>query len=353
MPRHQYIGTKSKDCENKENYYETIVSFDKIYNDKKMDQIRKPNYQGALLDEKVDKMAQEYRENPLLLRFKNRIIIGCLKTNWYVIDGQHRIEMARTLFKDYNIEDKLVFCWYVCSNEQEMKDIFISVNHDSIKNQFYVSSDDIKQIIKEELTGKLKEYNKRHFAKKKSQNGRIKTIEEFVTELDDKKYFNDVNTSQEAYNKLVRDNDQFYDINRYEINLQNNASSYFKPEITILEEKIVFSLKNNNFIDWVSDKKKHKPYHQNRAIKASISPYKKKKVWENEFGTSETGICPISFCSTVLKGKGKGGFQSGHIISEYNGGVTEPSNMRPICAGCNQSMGMKNWNEWDPQIIKI
>ena len=109
MPRHQYIGTKTKDCENKENYYETIVSFDKIYNDKKMEQIRKPNYQGALLDEKVDKMAQEYRENPLLLRFKNRIIIGCLKTNWYIIDGQHRIEMARILFKDYNIEDKLVF----------------------------------------------------------------------------------------------------------------------------------------------------------------------------------------------------------------------------------------------------
>ena len=43
----------------------------------------------------------------------------------------------------------------------------------------------------------------------------------------------------------------------------------------------------------------------------------------------------------------KNGFQCGHIISEYNGGVTEVTNMRPICPGCNQSMGKTNWGDWD------
>ena len=41
------------------------------------------------------------------------------------------------------------------------------------------------------------------------------------------------------------------------------------------------------------------------------------------------------------------------VASEYNGGATEPSNMRPICAGCNQSMGLKNWNEWDLKNQKL
>ena len=44
----------------------------------------------------------------------------------------------------------------------------------------------------------------------------------------------------------------------------------------------------------------------------------------------------------------KGGYQCGHIISEYNGGATEPFNMRPICSGCNQGMGnMYSIDEWD------
>ena len=353
MPRHPYIGKQSKDYDKKDNYFETVVTFEEICNDKKMDQIRKPNYQGALIDDKCEKMAEEYLENPLFLRFKNRIIIGCLKKNWYIIDGQHRLEMARMLYNNDQKNDKLIFCWYECPNEDNMKNIFVSVNHDSIKNQFYVSSDDIKQIIKEEFTGKLKEFGSRYFSKKKTTTGKLKSIEEFVNELDDKEYFNDITTSQEAYNKLEKDNNEFYEINRYDVNLCNNQGSFYADEKRCLEQKIVYTMKNNNFIEWINDKEKVKPYHLHRGVKSTISGYKKRKVWENEFGTSDTGVCPISFCSNILRRGVKGGYQCGHIISEYNGGATEPSNMRPICAGCNQSMGLKNWNEWDPQIIKI
>ena len=84
MPRHQYIGKQSKDYDKNDHYSETVVSFEQICNDPKIEQIRKPNYQGALIDDKCEKMVEEYLENPLLLRFKNRIIIGCLKKNWYI-----------------------------------------------------------------------------------------------------------------------------------------------------------------------------------------------------------------------------------------------------------------------------
>ena len=343
MPRHQYIG---KQVERTDKYVETRVSFEDIVNSSKMENIRKPNYQGSLLEEKVEKMVEEYLENPLLLKFKNTIIIGCLKTNWYIIDGQHRIEMANILYRDHNINDNLVFCWYLCDAEDEMKEIFRSVNMDSLKNQYYVTDDDIRGIIKEEFTGKLKDYHKTHFAKRKTDTGNKKTIEEFVLELDSIQYFDTYSSSQEAYDNLKKENTDFYNINRYAVDIINNSSIYYAEEKKLINEKVIFTLKRNNFIEWMSDKSKD-PYHNTRIIKANISTYKRNATWRREFDEATTGICPISFCTNILKKGVKNGFQCGHIVSEYNGGVTEVNKMRPICPGCNQSMGKKNWNDWD------
>ena len=69
--------------------------------------------------------------------------------------------------------------------------------------------------------------------------------------------------------------------------------------------------------------------------------------WKNEFNTDTTGKCPISFCNKVLNNVTRGGWQCGHIVSEYNGGLTEPCNLRPICKQCNLDMGSKNWNIYD------
>jgi len=39
-------------------------------------------------------------------------------------------------------------------------------------------------------------------------------------------------------------------------------------------------------------------------------------------------------------------FHCGHCVSEANGGSLEVDNMRPICSGCNGSMGSKNMNDF-------
>jgi len=343
MPRHQYIG---KQVDKTNNYIQTNVTFEDIFNNPKMENISKPNYQGSLVEEKIEKMSEEYLKNPLLLKFKNHIIIGCLQNNWYIIDGQHRIEMAKSLYSNHGVNDHLVFCWYICSAEEIMKDIFRSVNIDSLKNQYYVSDNDIKQIIKEEFTGKLKDYHKTHFANRKTETGKTKTIEEFVIELDAINFFEKFTNSQEAYNSLKEENNEFFNVNRYSINLEQNPTIYYAPEKKLINEKVIFTLKRNNFVEWLGDKT-NDPYHNTRAIKANISTYKRKAVWRREFGENDTGVCPISFCNVILKTGVKNGFQCGHIQSEYNGGVTEVSNLRPICSGCNQSMGKTNWGNWD------
>ena len=343
MPRHQYIG---KQVDKTNNYIQTNVTFEDIFNNPKMENISKPNYQGSLVEEKIEKMSEEYLKNPLLLKFKNHIIIGCLQNNWYIIDCQHRIEMAKSLYSNHGVNDHLVFCWYICSAEEIMKDIFRSVNIDSLKNQYYVSDNDIKQIIKEEFTGKLKDYHKTHFANRKTETGKTKTIEEFVIELDAINFFEKFTNSQEAYNSLKEENNEFFNVNRYSINLEQNPTIYYAPEKKLINEKVIFTLKRNNFVEWLGDKT-NDPYHNTRAIKANISTYKRKAVWRREFGENDTGVCPISFCNVILKTGVKNGFQCGHIQSEYNGGVTEVSNLRPICSGCNQSMGKTNWGNWD------
>jgi hypothetical protein len=351
MPRHQFIG---KQTEKTNNYFQTNVSFEELVNNPKMEQIRKPNYQGSLLDEKIDKMADEYLTNPLLLKFKNRIIIGCLKNNWYIIDGQHRIEMGKNLYKDHGINDSLVFCWYICDVEDMLKEIYRSVNMDSLKNQYYVDDNDILGMIKDEFTGKLKSYHNNHFAKTKTTNsGKKKTIEEFVIELNSMGYFKSFESSQEAYDNLKNENNEFFEINRYQVNIENNGSNFYKQEIELINEHIIFSLKGNNFIEWLGDKT-IQPFHKTKVNKSNISNYKKNAVWKKEFGEATSGKCPVSFCNTILKrGRGiKNGFQCGHVISEYNGGLTEPGNMRPICSGCNQSMGKTNWYDWDITLKK-
>lgn len=346
MPRHQYIG---KQTEKSENYFQTNVTFEDLVNNKKMNNIRKPNYQGSLLEDKVEEMIVEYLKKPILLKLKNRIIIGVWNNNWYILDGQHRIEMGKTLYINHKKEDSLVFCWYICENENMLREIFISVNKDSSKNEYYVNQKDIFGNTKEEFTGKLKKYHNADFAKKKSQNGRFKTIEEFVIELDNMKYFESFENAQEAYDNLRYKNSEFFEINRYEVIMINNGSNFYEPEKKLIRQKIIFTMRGNNFVEWLGDETKA-PYHKTKISKSSISNYKKGVVWKKEFGDEVCGVCPISFCDNILrKGKGiKNGYQCGHIISEFHGGATEPNNMRPICGGCNQSMGSKNWYVYDP-----
>jgi hypothetical protein len=347
MPRHSYIGKQSKDTDKRDRYFETVVQFDEIYNNPKMEKIHKPNYQGALIEKKIEAMVEEYLENPLFLRSKNRIIIGCLGENWYIVDGQHRVEMARQLYQEQSKNDTLVFCWYECANEQDMRGLFNSLNQDSIKNKFYIQTQDFTQIVVLEFIRRLKTHCKPYFAGKKTENGRLMAVEECVAKLRSIHFFDQFKDSQQAYTYLREKNNEFYEINRYRINFQENKTMFYVEEGKNIAEGIIFPLKRNNFIKWLEDPKNPPIHYSKKSSKDRISPYKKSVVWKRQFGESVEGKCPISFCTRKLR-RVKNGWQCGHIVSEHNGGPTEPSNLKPICGECNSSMGRMNWNDWDP-----
>ena len=147
------------------------------------------------------------------------------------------------------------------------------------------------------------------------------------------------------YTILIQKNNEFYIKNRYKINLCQNLDIFYKEEQKHIENKLIFSLKNANFINWLKNPEINEPYHKFKKGKKRISRQIKLKCWDREFNENN-GTCPIKCCSVSIS-KNIQNWHAGHIISEYNGGDTILENLRPICEKCNLSMGYKNWIDYE------
>lgn len=342
MPRNPYPGTK---LASEPNFFSTKVNFGLIYNSPKLNDIRKATVQCSLDNDKVNSMCEEYMKNPLYLRFKNYIVIGDLNGTWCIIDGQHRIEMAKILYTNHNIDDNLIFLWYKFKTETEMNCLFNSINKDSLKNHFYLSQDERNQIKINEFVKILKQYHKVSFVPKKTVNGKIKTIEEFRDDLIQINIYNKFNEPNELYKFIRQKNSEFYEKNRYSVNLEKNKESFYKDELKHINEKIIFSLKNTNFIEWLNNES-IEPFHKYKKGKKRITRQLKFKCWDKEF-YEPSAKCPITFCPVIIKKEDTDNWHAGHVISESNNGDTCLNNLRPICKKCNLSMGSKNWVDFE------
>jgi len=333
------------------NYFETRVSFDRISNDPKILNIQKPVEQGSLNDDKVNEMIDEYQVYPTYLRFKNKIVIGDYNNTWYIIDGQHRVEMVRKLYEQNNeLVDDLLFCWYKCTDETCLRYLFNSINKDSNKNQFYIQQGELEQIKINEFMKYLKLYYAYSFATRKTEKGYIKTIEEVRDELIQIHFFDNDLTYKELFDNFIEKNNEFYEINRYEINKQMNMSSFYTSEIKHIDRKIIFSLKKNNFIKWLQDPINIEPNHRFKKGRKKITRDIKLACWVKEFNNEIQGCCPVKNCSIILNKNKIKEWAGGHIISDNNGGENIVDNLRPICHSCNASMNSTNWEDYINQL---
>lgn len=79
-------------------------------------------------------------------------------------------------------------------------------------------------------------------------------------------------------------------------------------------------------------------------IKTKIPKRLKTAVWDNYYGPDKaSGICPCCKKTTIRQIE----FHCGHKIAEANGGLTTLSNLIPLCAQCNLSMGRKNFSDFE------
>ena len=67
-----------------------------------------------------------------------------------------------------------------------------------------------------------------------------------------------------------------------------------------------------------------------------IPAYVATEVWNGFFG-KQVGCAPCPMCQTNELTQRS--FECGHLISFAHGGITDATNLRPICGPCNKSVG--------------
>jgi len=345
----QLIGQIRPKCQ------ERIISFKKIVSLLNDNELNKPKFQIDLDEDKVDEMCKSYKKNPDFLLFKNKIIIGVIVNKFsesdinyrmYVIDGQHRIEMAKKL-NDEDINDSLIFCYYETNTDKEMKQLFVEINKDSQKNSKYIALDDFKQSIHDEFKMYLHKEKSLCFSQRKKETSKLYTISEILDKMNEKKYMNNFKSLDEIIEDLDKKNKIFYKKIDYREYLLEDASYFYADEKTPIDNGYIIGLKNNNFLDFLFNKDEI-PDHKFKKQKDKISPKLRILVWTRWF--SEKSLAPCPLCKETIK-IGRNGFHCGHIISEANGGETILENLRPLCSTCNVKMNSMNWNDYE-KIMK-
>ena len=173
-----------------------------------------------------------------------------------------------------------------------------------------------------------------YFADKKKETNKRFTISEFIDKLVENKLFEKYNTIEKLINELETKNKSFCNKIEYLEYYNDSPCPFYKEEEDCIRNQVIYSLKNNNFIEYLLNNT-ILPDHKFKILRKYISPKLRMLVWNRYFGASETGICPI--CSKKIR-VGKNGFHCGHIISEANNGETTLDNLRPLCADCNNDM---------------
>jgi 5-methylcytosine-specific restriction endonuclease McrA len=79
-----------------------------------------------------------------------------------------------------------------------------------------------------------------------------------------------------------------------------------------------------------------KPYK-----KKSIPPKLREDVWRAYCGNSMDGKCYC--CATHITYREH---ESGHVLAESKGGLTQLNNLKPTCRSCNRSMGTTHMEEY-------
>ena len=375
MPRHLLPGKMLKEL-SIGRQYQTEIAFEQFNTHAKLRDISKPVQQCSLDDIKVSEMVKEYAAHPHFFAHKRIITIAYMehdKDTYYIVDGQHRIEMARELTKDGKYVNDYVICiWYMLSNEAEMRMLFASINKDSIRNQPYVGSDVFIQMRMDEFVKFFKSKDndyKKLFANKASTTSRKYTIEEVVKKLHRDKFF-DIERSPDLYPDLsitnanqrtfsdyiLKSADEFYnklDHDNCQKTDHNYSSKWYSDEWELIGYRRIWTLKTTNFFAWLKDKKRVQPSHSSRYIKSRIPPQTRTATWKKYYGTNSCGPCPLyHLCNVTLYRDVRNGWQCGHIISEKNGGELQVDNLRPICQGCNCSMGSNNWDVYEKSLGK-
>jgi len=334
----------------KQNCVEKTITFKQLKKDESL--FNKLPFQTDLDEQKVEDMTKAYLKNPDYLVYKNKIVVAVVSNGFsddhklYVVDGQHRIEMAKNLFENEDTNDYLTICYYKIESDKKMKELFREINRDSFKNNKYVSLDEFQETLYDLTKEYLKSKYSIYFSDKKSVINRRHSLTEFLDLLVEKKYFDKWTNLEEIIKDIELSNKSFNKLIDYQEYWTQTPDFFYKDEQTCVKNGFIVSLKNNNFIDYLVEPQNVIPDHTFKNQKKTISPKLRIQVWKKQFNNKDEEYCPFYRCKNIIH-NGLNGFHCGHVISEFNGGETTLDNLRPICSSCNSRMSSTNWPDFE------
>lgn len=326
-----------------------------------------PIIQVALDEKKVDDICntwlkhQEFilTERPLLILVFEHEKNKKMENEYILVDGQHKLNAAVKLSNEKNIEDSLTVTFMKIDDTKKIDVLFEIINTDSQKVGKWIFTNHFKRKFLTTMKKQMMEKYKGCYAEKIKPQ--ILTIDQFFDKLEEHGFLKEYDEPDEntempqmeiLMEKLDECNAKFYKDKNYLENAMNEKDDFYEDEKQILKKfKNCMFLKRNNFCEYYCAclcNEKIDVKHTHKSVRSTISVQLKTQVWQNEFGESRRGTCPVKGCTQDIR---RGDFRCGHIISLFNQGVSSLNNLRPICANCNHIMGTRNWPEYEKSKI--
>ena len=274
------------------------------------------------------------------------INIHVFEDEYYLIDGQHRLESIEILYNKYSHNINVYVMFVHVNSNQELENNYMMINKNTTLPDFSCF-ENIDKKIPEQVAFNIQTEHPDVWSKSiraRRPHVYFNYFQEALAFICEKLKINNSSDLQELiinFNKTCFD----YPIEHY-TNVNETMYEQAKEKNFCLG---LYSYENEDYrFYWakkiVEDKTGIVIKKKNLIKRKGKIPKKlKNESWDKYIGKNIASVYCICCKSVIINAKE---FTAGHIISEFNGGKVEISNIMPICSGCNSSMGTKNMDEY-------
>lgn len=237
------------------------VKISRLVKMKKDGELIIPEFQRDLILSKVKDIENYYLLNQNIFNYiSNPIQIANYENKLFLIDGQHRLEALLNLTSRMSIDDDELFVnIFLCDNIQSMKELYSNINLDRLQINEFNESNIESEIIKDKYL-KFKKLLKEKFNQTFYNDPNIYSLDNFIKQLKDINYLERYNDLNEAYQNIKDLNDK---CSAYYTNSMMNKLKLMGKQKKLINNKIILSIINSNFINVLDDPKINYKYIKN------------------------------------------------------------------------------------------
>lgn len=351
-----YKDKNKKEMENIKYKAKTIfITFQEIFQ-LELHKTPVPEIQVSLNETKVENIVKTWLQKPHYILTERPIIIGVIKVDddddveFYLLDGQHRMHSAYDIYKNHNTNNQMKCTFVELEDNHEMEELFVIVNDDSKKNNYFCKSDKFERKLINNFKEIIKNKYKDCYRNKSRKDSHIMSVSEFIENIVDNEIFKDFEVLPNIdffITKLEKCHNEYFNKLNY-LELKDHPDAFYPEEQQIIKNnKNCMFFKNNNFREAFSDflsEKIMNVKHNYKKMRESITSKFKKDVWKKHYDSAKIGKCPVVLCKNTMSQKD---FMCGYLQSFKNGGCISLDNIKPICEKCNKEMNGMNWIDYE------